>query len=264
MEAQIHSERSRERKITLTHLRLGTDGFEKEQLACLACAHTTLLDLLREKFNYTGAKEACGVGECGACTVILDGKAVRACLILAFEVDGSEIMTIESLSTGINLHPLRTKLYRSRCRTMWLLHSRFHYGGLQSLPAPTTTYARGNTGSHGWPFMPLHRLSIYLSGHCSNSAGAEMKLKHLLAPVLTVLAPPLGLSYLHLLRTCRYTIVAPPEIASKKAIFDWPHGVIYCSWHSRLFYWGEFGKRRGVTALISASKDGEIIRRNHA
>ena len=107
MEQQTHLEHSKERKITLTYLRIGSNGLEKQKLTCLAHSHTTLLDLLREKLSYTGAKEACGVGECGACTVILNGKAVRSCLILAFEADGGEIMTIESLSAGDVLHPLQ-------------------------------------------------------------------------------------------------------------------------------------------------------------
>ena len=58
-------------------------------------AHITLLQFLKEQLYLTGTKEGCGMGECGACTVIIDGKAVNACLVLAAEVDGSEIRTIE-------------------------------------------------------------------------------------------------------------------------------------------------------------------------
>ena len=66
----------------------------------------TLLDLLRDVLDLTGTKKGCDTGECGACTVILDGKAVNACLILAVDADGSEVQTIEGIGK-LNLHPLQ-------------------------------------------------------------------------------------------------------------------------------------------------------------
>lgn len=57
--------------------------------------HQSLLHFLREELGYTGAKEGCGAGECGACTVILDGQSVNSCLVLAAEIDGARIETIE-------------------------------------------------------------------------------------------------------------------------------------------------------------------------
>lgn len=68
----------------------------------------TLLNMLREDFDLTGAKEGCGAGECGACTVILDGEAVNACLVLAVEADGRSVGTIEGLSDGRRLDPLQS------------------------------------------------------------------------------------------------------------------------------------------------------------
>lgn len=69
--------------------------------------NATLLDILREELSLTGAKDACGNGECGACTVIMDGKPVNSCITLAVEAEGKRIETIEGLSNGNNLHPLQ-------------------------------------------------------------------------------------------------------------------------------------------------------------
>jgi len=68
---------------------------------------TTLLDALREHLHLTGSKKGCGLGQCGACTVLIDGKRVKSCLSLAALVDGREITTIEGLARGEQLHPLQ-------------------------------------------------------------------------------------------------------------------------------------------------------------
>lgn len=69
----------------------------------------SLLEVLRDVLGFTGAKEGCNNGNCGACTVILDGRVVNACLVLAVEVEGREIETIEGLATPEGLHPLQRK-----------------------------------------------------------------------------------------------------------------------------------------------------------
>lgn len=66
-----------------------------------------LLNVLRERFNLMGSKYGCGIGECGACTVLLNGRAVLSCQILAISVAGQEITTIEGISDGATLHPLQ-------------------------------------------------------------------------------------------------------------------------------------------------------------
>ena len=70
--------------------------------------HLTLLQLLRDRLELTGTKEGCGMGECGACTVLLDGKMVNSCIFPAMEVDGKNIITIEGLTDAQgNLHPIQ-------------------------------------------------------------------------------------------------------------------------------------------------------------
>ncbi len=67
----------------------------------------TLLDVLRDDLGLTGTKEGCGTGDCGACSVLLDGKPVNSCLVLAIEADGREIVTVEGLARGDKLDPLQ-------------------------------------------------------------------------------------------------------------------------------------------------------------
>jgi xanthine dehydrogenase YagT iron-sulfur-binding subunit len=68
----------------------------------------TLLDLLRERLALTGAKKGCDRGQCGACTVLVDGRRINSCLTLAVSLDGAEVTTIEGLADGARLHPVQT------------------------------------------------------------------------------------------------------------------------------------------------------------
>src|SRR5689334_25045945 len=80
--------------------------------------HRTLLEVLREQLDLTGTKHGCELGECGACTVLIDGEPVLSCLVLALECEGRRIETIEGVARGSELHPLQaafTDLGGSQC-----------------------------------------------------------------------------------------------------------------------------------------------------
>jgi xanthine dehydrogenase YagT iron-sulfur-binding subunit len=87
-----------------TELALTVNG---EQHRLTVDNRTTLLDLLREHLGLTGAKKGCDHGQCGACTVLLDGRRINSCLALAVTVDGAEVTTIEGLSADGELHPMQ-------------------------------------------------------------------------------------------------------------------------------------------------------------
>ena len=87
------------------HLRLTVNG---EALPVSFAPYKTLLEVLREDLGLTGTKHGCELGECGACTVLLDGEPVLSCLVLALECEGRRIETIEGLARGAALHPLQS------------------------------------------------------------------------------------------------------------------------------------------------------------
>jgi carbon-monoxide dehydrogenase small subunit len=73
-------------------------------------ADESLLDVLRNRLNMTGSKEGCGTGDCGACSITMDGRLVCSCLVLGAEAEGRSIETVEGLSEGGELHPLQEKV----------------------------------------------------------------------------------------------------------------------------------------------------------
>ena len=90
-------------------LRLTING---EPYEVLVEPYGSLLDLLREQLHLTGTKRGCDEGDCGACTVLLQGKAVTSCMVLALEASGKEIITVEGLAKGDQLHPIQEAFVR--------------------------------------------------------------------------------------------------------------------------------------------------------
>ena len=88
------------------HVNTSVNG---DDLEFLCDPRETLLDALRDRLNLTGAKEGCGTGDCGACSVTLDDRLVCSCLVLGVEAEGKSIGTVEGMAEGENLHPLQQK-----------------------------------------------------------------------------------------------------------------------------------------------------------
>jgi aerobic carbon-monoxide dehydrogenase small subunit len=86
-----------------------TTTINNEPVEFLCETQETLLDVLRNTLNLTGSKEGCASGDCGACTVIVDGKMVCSCLVLGVEAEGSTITTVEGIADGEKLHPVQQK-----------------------------------------------------------------------------------------------------------------------------------------------------------
>lgn len=92
--------------MTQVHIKTNING---DNIEFLCGPEETLLDVLRDKLQLTGTKEGCGTGDCGACSITLDGKLVCSCLVLGAEADNAKIATIEGMSDGEKLHPLQQK-----------------------------------------------------------------------------------------------------------------------------------------------------------
>jgi carbon-monoxide dehydrogenase small subunit len=111
----------------------------------------TLLDLVREQFNLTGAKLGCDIQVCGACTILLDGKPVSACSVLAVDTDGCEVLTIEGLSNKNALHPLQEAfmefgaLQCGYCTSGFILTAK---ALLDEIPRPTEEQIRDYLGGN--------------------------------------------------------------------------------------------------------------------
>lgn len=107
MSSQEFIEKNNE-ELTMIQLTINSQKYELE-----VDYELRLVDLLRDQLGLTGTKEGCGKGECGTCTVIMDGKTINSCLVLAFQTDGREILTIEGMGTPSHLHPIQEAFIRN-------------------------------------------------------------------------------------------------------------------------------------------------------
>ena len=105
----------------------------------------TLLDVLRDRLGLTGSKEGCASGDCGACSVTLDGRLVCACLVLGAEAEGRRIETIEGMADGVTLHPLQTKFIEHAALQCGICTPGFLIAAkalLERIPDPSETEVR--------------------------------------------------------------------------------------------------------------------------
>jgi len=105
----------------------------------------TLLDVLRDELQLTGSKEGCGSGDCGACSVLLDGRLVCSCLVLGAEVEGRSVETIEGMAQGDELHPLQRKFLEHAALQCGICTPGFLVAAkalLEKNPDPTETEVR--------------------------------------------------------------------------------------------------------------------------
>ena len=128
--------------MTTVHVSTTING---DAVEYLCDAEETLLDVLRDRLGLTGSKEGCGTGDCGACSVTLDGRLVCSCLVLGAEADGRKVATIEGIANGDKLHPLQQKFLEHAalqcgiCTPGFLVASK---ALLEKNPNPTETEIR--------------------------------------------------------------------------------------------------------------------------
>ena len=129
-----------------------------EPVEFLCEAQQTLLDVLRDELQLTGSKEGCSSGDCGACSVILDGRLVCACLALGTEAEGRSVETIEGVAQGDELHPLQQKFLEEAALQCGFCTPGFLVAGEGlARQGPESDRDRGALLARGQP-VPLHGL----------------------------------------------------------------------------------------------------------
>ncbi len=125
-----------------THVNCSVNG---DAVDFLASDGTSLLDALRDELGLTGAKEGCGTGDCGACSILVDGQLNCACLMFAPEAEGTDILTVEGIANGDQLHPLQQAFLEGAALQCGVCTPGFLVAAkvlLDNNPAPTETEIR--------------------------------------------------------------------------------------------------------------------------
>ena len=125
----------------------------------------TLLHVLRERAHLTGAKKGCDLGECGACTVIMDGRAVNSCCVFAIEADGSTVETIEGIGTADEPHPLQQAFIDAGAIQCGYCTPGMIMAAKALLDRDSPSHARGDPRRHVRQPLPLHGLHEDRGGH---------------------------------------------------------------------------------------------------
>ena len=124
----------------------------------LCTPRQTLLEVLRDVLGLTGTKEGCSNGNCGACTVLLDGRPVDSCLVLAVEIEGCRLETIEGLAEAERLHPLQQAFLEHAGPAVRHLHAWLHHVGQGTARRTPRAVRRDDSLRSGGQSLPLHGL----------------------------------------------------------------------------------------------------------
>ena len=144
--------------VTSTVIRVWVNGRDVEMLVPV---RLTVAELLRDRLGLTGTKVSCEMQVCGVCTVLVDGNPVSSCATLACDLDGTEVLTVEGLARGRDLHPVQEAFMSANAPAVRLLHARVHHDGRRPARRLSRRRPPRGAGVDGRQPVPLHRLRTH-------------------------------------------------------------------------------------------------------